>query len=124
MNKILLQQLYEARKKSCRFWLQVIETRSVFLIFKFSKHFMDKKTLDTDGNKVDWFHIRWIRYEKMYSVLQFKYNLNSEEPFRVLGLRHGKRGRSKNKHHIQQTEQIVINAFYQLLKKIKKNKIC
>lgn len=58
---------------------------------------LTKKTVDTDGNKVNWFHIRWIRYEKVYGELQFKYSLNPEEPFRVLDLtQHGKRGRPKN----------------------------
>ncbi|KAL4127071.1 hypothetical protein QTP88_011269 [Uroleucon formosanum] len=42
---------------------------------------LTKKTVDTDGNKVNWFHIRWIRYEKVYGKLQFKYSLNLEEPF-------------------------------------------
>ncbi|KAL4127135.1 hypothetical protein QTP88_011333 [Uroleucon formosanum] len=32
---------------------------------------LTKKTVDTDGNKVNWFHIRWIRYEKVYGKLQF-----------------------------------------------------
>ncbi|KAL4103398.1 hypothetical protein QTP88_018775 [Uroleucon formosanum] len=27
---------------------------------------LTKKTVDTDGNKVNWFRIRWIRYEKVY----------------------------------------------------------
>lgn len=58
---------------------------------------LTKKTVDTDGNKVNWFHIRWIRYEKVYGELQFKYSLNPEEPFRVLDLtQRGKRGRPKN----------------------------
>ncbi|KAL4085155.1 hypothetical protein QTP88_027447 [Uroleucon formosanum] len=42
---------------------------------------LTKKTVGTDGNKVNWFHIRWIRYEKVYGKLQFKYSLNLEEPF-------------------------------------------
>jgi len=47
-------------------------------------------------NKVNWFHIRWIRYEKVYGELQFKYSLDPEEPFRVLDLTlRGKRGRPK-----------------------------
>ncbi|KAL4127106.1 hypothetical protein QTP88_011304 [Uroleucon formosanum] len=58
---------------------------------------LTKKTVDTDGNKVNWFHIRWIRYEKVYGKLQFKYSLNLEEPFRVLDLtQRPKRGRPKN----------------------------
>lgn len=58
---------------------------------------LTKKTEDTDGNKVNWFHIRWIRYEKVYGELQFKYSLDPEEPFRVLDLiQRGKRGRPKN----------------------------
>ncbi|CAI6345728.1 unnamed protein product [Macrosiphum euphorbiae] len=58
---------------------------------------LTKKTVDTDGQKGNWFHIRWIRYEKMYDQLQFKYSLNPEEPFRVLDLtQSGKRGRPKN----------------------------
>lgn len=55
-----------------------------------------KKTVDIDGNKVNWFHIRCIRYQKMYGVLHFKYSFNPEEPFRVLDLRHGKRERPIN----------------------------
>ncbi|KAL4103302.1 hypothetical protein QTP88_018679 [Uroleucon formosanum] len=44
---------------------------------------LTKKTVDTDGNKVNWFHIRLIRYEKVYGKLQFKYSLNVEEPFNL-----------------------------------------
>lgn len=54
------------------------------------------KNIDTDGNKVNWFSIPWIRYEKIYGELKFKYSLNPDEPFRTLDLKRGKRGRPKN----------------------------
>jgi len=55
-----------------------------------------KKNIDTDGNKVNWFSRPWIRYEKIYGKLKFKYSLNPDEPFRTLDLKRGKRGRPKN----------------------------
>ncbi|KAL4103397.1 hypothetical protein QTP88_018774 [Uroleucon formosanum] len=36
---------------------------------------LTKKTVDTDGNKVNWFHIRWIRYEKVYGFSGYFFGL-------------------------------------------------
>lgn len=48
-----------------------------------------KRALDTDKEKINWLKMTWIRYDKTFGIIQFKYTLNKEAPFRILDLRKG-----------------------------------
>ncbi|KAE9542460.1 hypothetical protein AGLY_003321 [Aphis glycines] len=48
-----------------------------------------KRALDTDKEKINWLKMTWIRYDKTFGFIQFKYTLNKEAPFRILDLRKG-----------------------------------
>lgn len=64
-------------------------------IFSFSKlvqEYMTRRPTDTEGNKVNWLEMKWIRYEKTFGLIQFKTSLDDEH-FRVLDLRRLKRGK-------------------------------
>lgn len=50
-----------------------------------------RRTTDTEGRKINWLQMKWIRYEKTFGVILFKTSLD-EENFRVLDLRRLKRG--------------------------------
>nr|CAH7761045.1 unnamed protein product [Callosobruchus chinensis] len=44
---------------------------------------INRKT-DTDGDKINWRELRWIRYEKGSQTLLAKTTFSQNEPFRVL----------------------------------------
>lgn len=58
------------------------------------EHFI-RRTVDTDGNKVNWLEIKWLRYEKTFGLIKFKTALD-DYTFRTLDLRRIKRGRGLN----------------------------
>lgn len=59
---------------------------------KLVQEHMTRRTTDTEGRKVNWLEIKWIRYEKTFGLIQFKTSLDDEN-FRVLDLRRLKRGK-------------------------------
>lgn len=69
-----------------------VMTQDDFMTFsQFLRSTLIKKTLDSENEKVSWLKIRWIRYEKPFGILKFKYSLKEDEPFRILDLRRLKR---------------------------------
>lgn len=64
--------------------------------FSFSQYLRSplmKKHQNVDKEKVRWLDIRWMRYKKPFGVIEYKYSLKDEEPFRTLDLRRNTRGR-------------------------------
>lgn len=52
-----------------------------------------KRTNDKDGNKIQWLNIKWMRHEKDFGVIKFKYTLEDNEPFKTMDLRRRVKGR-------------------------------
>lgn len=46
-----------------------------------------RRTTDTNGEKVSWLKIKWLRFTKEFGVVEFKYTLDDQAPFKVLDLR-------------------------------------
>lgn len=63
-----------------------------FLAFsKLIGNVLVKRVSDTNGEKVSWLKIKWLRYTREFGIIQFKYSLEEDVPFRTLDLRKGKR---------------------------------
>lgn len=63
-------------------------TQSHFLSFsEYLTNELVKRNLDIEKKKVNWLQIRWLRYEKEFGVIQYKYSLLEEEPFSIFDLR-------------------------------------
>ncbi|KAL4154209.1 hypothetical protein QTP88_002041 [Uroleucon formosanum] len=65
-----------------------------------------KWTLDTDKEKVNWLKMTWIRYDKTFVIIKFKYTLNKETPFRILDL---KKGAIRNRNRAELTRPLSID---------------
>lgn len=74
------------------FQVHEITQQHIFSFSKLVQDYVTRRTIDTEGMKVNWLEIKWIRYEKTFGLLQFKTSL-SDENFRVLDLRRLKRGK-------------------------------
>lgn len=62
---------------------------------------MVKRTIDTNEEKVNWLKIVWLQYDKNFGIIQFKYSLDDDIPFRHLDLRKGAlRARTNITKHI------------------------
>jgi len=48
-----------------------------------------KRNVDTHKEKINWLKIKWLRYDKQFGIIQFKYSLDEDTPFRFLDLRKG-----------------------------------
>jgi len=48
-----------------------------------------KRNVDVNKEKINWLMIKWLRYDKQFSIVQFKYLLDEDTPFRSLDLRKG-----------------------------------
>lgn len=48
-----------------------------------------KRTIDNNNEKLNWLIIIWIRYDKNFYVMKFKYSLDKKALFRILDLRKG-----------------------------------
>lgn len=75
----------------------VIEmTQEDFLAFsKVLSKSLVKRTSDTEGEKVSWLKIKWLRFTKEFGIVKFKYTLNEEAPFRTLNLKREKKNTSQ-----------------------------
>lgn len=88
------------------FQVHEMNQNDFFNFSKFLTTVLVKRTIDTDGNKVNWFNIKWICYEKIFSLIQFKCSLNDSEPFKTLDLRRQKKGRPQNYSPIYSSLQL------------------
>ena len=80
-----------ARKKN-KFDVALLQTKD-FLNFKVLKSEIVKRKVDTEGRKVEWLQIRWLRFvkEEPYKIY-FKYAVD-EEQFRCIDIAKRTRGR-------------------------------
>ena len=61
--------------------------RNAFFSFKdfyAGNKFLTKRTYDTNKEKFNWLSIKWLRYEKPFGIIKFKYTLDENEPFRQM----------------------------------------
>ncbi|CAG9824362.1 unnamed protein product [Phaedon cochleariae] len=66
-------------------------TQDDFLAFsKLLGDILVKRTCDTDGDKVSWLKIKWLRYTKEFGIIKFKYTLDETVPFKTLDLKRGR----------------------------------
>lgn len=52
-----------------------------------------KRTINLNGEKVEWMKIKWLRYESTFGVIKYKYTLDDSSEFQVVDFRRQKRGR-------------------------------
>ncbi|KAL4127150.1 hypothetical protein QTP88_011348 [Uroleucon formosanum] len=43
-----------------------------------------KRNVDTHREKINWLKIKWLRYDKQFGIIQFKYSLDEDTQFRLL----------------------------------------
>lgn len=60
-----------------------------------------KRTIDTEGEIINWLRIRWLQYSEEFGVIRFKYSLDESKPFRVLDIR---RKVKKNRPSVSEKE--------------------
>lgn len=46
-----------------------------------------KRNVDVNKEKINWLKIKWLRYDKQFGIIKFKYTLDENTPFRDLDLR-------------------------------------
>jgi len=46
-----------------------------------------KRNVDVNKEKINWLMIKWLSYDKQFGIVQFKYSLDEDTPFRLLNLR-------------------------------------
>lgn len=83
-------------------------------IFDFSSVIKNKvviRKVSEEGDKINWKNIRWLRYEKVFGLIQYKNSLRDDEPFKTLNIR--KRGVNDityNNLPVRYTEPIKISS--------------
>ncbi|KAF0745517.1 Uncharacterized protein FWK35_00022366 [Aphis craccivora] len=69
--------------------LKVVEMEQEY--FKSFSSFLSgplvKRNVDVNKEKINWLMIKWLRYDKQFGIVQFKYSLDEDTPFRSLDLR-------------------------------------
>lgn len=70
-----------------------------------------KRTIDAEQEKVNWLKIVWLRYDKNFGIIQFKYSLDDEIPFRHLDLRKGAQ-RTRTKYITKNISHLVAPQTY------------
>ena len=76
-----------ARKKGSTFEVREMSAAS-FLNFKELKSNIVNRKTDSDGGKVQWLNIRWLRFTKKepYKIM-FKYSISDDETFKSVNLK-------------------------------------
>ena len=85
-----------ARKKSSApFEVQEMSAASFMNFHEMQSNIVNRKT-DTDGCKVQWLNIRWLRFTKSeLHVMWFKYSVSEDEAFKSVTLKIRGKGRAK-----------------------------
>ena len=97
----IFQNVALARKNN-PFKVEYLQTSDIWNYKLLSKEILRNRSWDSNGQKVHWLKIKWMRYEKQCpSVILFKYNY--DEDFRKLMVPQTTRGRPSTPQAMRQT---------------------